>query len=66
MSRVHSGASASIPTEDDRAAVLANTIRQHLLGIRPDDQAVVLEDDDWRLILANLERPFAAPDRPRR
>lgn len=47
-------------------AVLADTIRRHLLGIRPDDQAVVLEDDDWRLILASLERPSGAPDRPRR
>jgi len=37
-------------------AVLADTIRRNLLGVRPDDQAVVLEDDDWRLILASLER----------
>jgi hypothetical protein len=44
--------------------VLANTIRQHLLGIKPDDQAMVLEDDDWRLILKSLECQSAI-DRPR-
>ena len=35
------------------------------VGVRPDDQAVVLDDDDWRLILASLDRSSAS-DRPRR
>lgn len=33
---------------------LAATIKRHLLDVAPDDQDVVLEDDDWRLILAAL------------
>jgi len=66
MSMVHSGQEAVIPSKTEAAAVLADIIRQNLLGVRPDDQAVVLDDDDWRLILASLERPSGAPDRPRR
>lgn len=40
---------------------LAATIKRHLLGVAPDDQDVVLEDDDWQLILAALlsARPLA-------
>lgn len=33
---------------------LAATIKRHLLGVAPDDQDVVLEDDDWRLIIQAL------------
>ncbi|MCW2228067.1 hypothetical protein M2238_002192 [Bradyrhizobium elkanii] len=33
---------------------LAETIRTKLLGVRPEDQDVVLEDSDWRLILTAL------------
>lgn len=70
LARYEASLSSSSLREDTHRAtgptVLADTIRQHLLGIRPDDQAVVLEDDDWRLILASLERPSGAPDRPRR
>ena len=40
---------------------LSKIIRQRLLGVAPDDQDVVLEDDDWRLILAALSAPQAAP-----
>lgn len=64
---VHSDAkSAVVPTEAPQTAVLADIIRKNLLGVRPDEQAVVLEDDDWRLILASLDHPSGAPDRPRR
>ena len=38
------------------AVSLAETIRTRLLGIAPEDQDVVLEDDDWRIILAALSR----------
>ena len=55
----------AVPTEQAEPAVLADVIRQNLLGVRPDDQAVVLDDDDWRLILASLDRSSAS-DRPRR
>jgi hypothetical protein len=34
---------------------LAETIRTLILGIAPEDQDVVLEDADWRLILELLE-----------
>lgn len=33
---------------------LAETIRTKLLGVRPEDQDVVLEDADWQVILAAL------------
>lgn len=33
---------------------LAETIRSRLLGVAPEDQDVVLEDADWRLILTAL------------
>jgi hypothetical protein len=35
---------------------LAKTIRSKLLGVAPEDQDVVLEDSDWRLILNALDR----------
>lgn len=35
---------------------LADTIRTKLLGVAPEDQDVVLEDSDWRIILAALAR----------
>ena len=38
---------------------LSKIIRQRLLGVAPDDQEVVLDDDDWRLILAALAHPPA-------
>lgn len=38
--------------------VLAAMIRTRLLGVRPDDQDLALEDQDWRLIISALE---AAP-----
>lgn len=34
---------------------LIETIRTKLLGVAPEDQDVVLEDADWRVILAALE-----------
>jgi hypothetical protein len=34
---------------------LAETIRTKILGVRPEDQDVVLEDADWLLILKLLE-----------
>lgn len=58
-------AAAHIAMLEGEGAVLATVIRENLLGVRPDDQAVALEDDDWRLILASLER-FGASARPRR
>lgn len=36
---------------------LAETIRTRLLGVRPEDQDVVLEDKDWLLILQALSLP---------
>ncbi len=38
------------------AASLAETIRTKLLGVAPECQDVVLEDSDWRIILAALSR----------
>lgn len=35
---------------------LSETIRTKLLGVAPEDQGVVLEDSDWRIILAALSR----------
>lgn len=43
-------------------AALVETIQTRLLGIRPDDQDVVLEDDDWRLILTALGAPALTGD----
>lgn len=34
---------------------LAGTIRAKLLAVAPEDQDVVLEDSDWRLILSALD-----------
>lgn len=36
-------------------AALATMIRTRLLGVRPDDQDLALEDHDWRLIIEALE-----------
>jgi hypothetical protein len=36
--------------------LLAETIRRKLLGVAPEDQDAVLEDSDWRIILAALSR----------
>jgi hypothetical protein len=44
---------------------LAETIRSRLLGIKPEDQDVVLEDSDWKLILAGLNF-IACPREPYR
>jgi len=38
------------------AESLAETIRTRLLGIAPEDQDVVLEDADWRVIIDALSR----------
>lgn len=38
---------------------LAEIIRTRLLGVHPDEQDVVLEDDDWCIILAALATPTA-------
>jgi hypothetical protein len=35
-------------------AKLSNTIRTRILGVRPEDQDVVLEDADWQTILTAL------------
>jgi len=35
--------------------VLAALIRARLLGVRPEDQDLVLEDQDWRLIIDALQ-----------
>jgi len=35
---------------------LSEIIRTRLLGVKPEDQDIVLEDDDWRVILAALSR----------
>jgi hypothetical protein len=35
---------------------LAETIRSRLLGVRPEDQDVALEDSDWQIILSALDR----------
>lgn len=35
---------------------LSKTIRTKLLGVRPEDQDVVLDDDDWRLILETIDQ----------
>lgn len=36
---------------------LADLIETRLFGVAPDDQDLVLEDDDWRTILAALRTP---------
>jgi hypothetical protein len=38
-----------------RRLALSNLIKTHLLGVRPDDQDLVLEDHDWMEIVAALE-----------
>lgn len=40
---------------------LAETIRTKLLGVRQEDQDVVLEDSDWRLILSALDQSWSGP-----
>lgn len=40
-----------------RRYVLADLIRTRLLGVRPDDQDLVLEDKDWTEIIAALSEP---------
>lgn len=45
---------------------LAELIKTRLLGVRPDDQDLVLEDEDWRLIIAALEGPASVADLARR
>lgn len=37
------------------AEQLALTIRNHFLGVRPEDQSMVLEDHDYRRIIVALE-----------
>lgn len=46
-----------LPNPKVRAARLAlsETIKTRILGVRPEDQDVVLEDDDWFHIIAALE-----------
>jgi len=47
----------------DRAETIADIIRNDLLGVEPDDQCVVLEDDDWRVILAAFDALRASEER---
>jgi len=42
-------------TMTDEQADLANLISGRLLGVKPDDQDLVLEDADWRLIIDALQ-----------
>lgn len=42
------------PEAGGGATALADLIETRLLGVRPDDQDLVLEDHDWRLILQSL------------
>lgn len=44
---------------------LAELIETRLLGVEPDDQDLVLEDDDWRTILAALSQTDDQPDMAR-
>ena len=46
----------------DHSADLAQIIETRLLGVDPGDQDVVLEDDDWRRILAALRTPSPSTD----
>lgn len=45
---------ASPQPEAGEAVALADLIETRLLGVRPDDQDLALEDHDWRLILQSL------------
>lgn len=40
---------------DPGARRLSETIRTRLLGVKPEDQDVVLEDADWNIILTALD-----------
>lgn len=44
----------SPPAESGAREKLSETIKTRLLGVEPDEQDVVLEDNDWRMILAAL------------
>lgn len=43
-----------ILTGVNQREALAKIIERHMLGVSPDDQDVVLEDHDWRLVLSAL------------
>ncbi len=43
-----------ILTGVNQREALAKIIELHMLGVSPDDQDVVLEDHDWRLVLSAL------------
>lgn len=47
-------ADPDLDCEARSAESLAETIRTRLLGVAPEDQDVVLEDADWRIILKAL------------
>lgn len=47
------------PTQ--RATELSNLISTRLLGVSPDSQDVVLEDDDWNMIIEALIRVSRGP-----
>lgn len=47
-------APVSPPAESGKREKLSETIKTRLLGVEPDEQDVILEDDDWRMILAAL------------
>ena len=51
-------AARQAPTDERQE--LVDLIRTRLLGIRPEDQDIELEDDDWRTILAALTAEPAA------
>lgn len=51
-----SGSKGSALKIDPAPHFLAETIRTRILGVPPEEQDVVLEDHDWRLILNALER----------
>ena len=42
-------------TMTDQRAELANLIIGRLLGVKPDDPDLVLEDPDWRVIIEALQ-----------
>ncbi|MDO8800036.1 hypothetical protein [Phenylobacterium sp.] len=48
------------------AAALATLIKDRLLGVRPDDQDLVLEDHDWEMVIAALEASDRVADLARR
>lgn len=45
-----------IEPEAARRLSLSETIKTRLLGVKPEDQDLVLEDYDWMRIIAALER----------